>query len=164
MVAYTVEGCRIVDILDHICDPAQDSTYPQKDGEAPHHLLEELDDLWSLLGRGEGIGPVPSQELCSLDTGETLKKPSKTHIETVSLHVSAACVHHCPGPCSPKSHLFFFLKTKITFAFITGVPCDSQFVYITKYLNQVKHVSNKHFLFWMVCWGLHPELGKSSMS
>jgi hypothetical protein len=84
MVAYIVQGCSTADILDHICDPAQGCTYPQKDGKAPHHLFEELDDLWSLLGRGEGVGPIPSQELCSSDTGETLKKPRKTHIETNS--------------------------------------------------------------------------------
>ena len=95
MVAYTVKGCRITDILDHVCDPAQDGTYPQKDGEDPHHLLEELDNLWSLLGRCKGIGPIPSQEFCSFDAGETLKKSRKTHRETNSW---SSCFVNCPGP------------------------------------------------------------------
>lgn len=108
MVAYTVKGCRITDILDHICDPAQDGTYPQKDGEAPHHLLEELDNLWSLLGRCKGIGPIPSQEFCSFDAGETLKKPRKTHRET---NCWSSCFVNCPGPWESERCLVLPIPT-----------------------------------------------------
>jgi hypothetical protein len=65
-------------VLNPISNPAQDGTYPQEDGEASDHLPEELDNLWSLFGRAEGIGPIPSQELCSSDTRKALKKMRKT--------------------------------------------------------------------------------------
>lgn len=108
MVAYIVKVCRITDILDHICDPAQDGTYPQKDGEAPHHLLEELDNLWSLLGWWKGIGPIPSQDFCSFDAGKTLKKPRKTHRETNSW---SSCFVNCPGPWESEWYLVLPIPT-----------------------------------------------------
>ena len=71
---YVVQGGGlIVGILNPIRDPAQDGSYPQEDREAPHHLLEELDDLWSFLGGREAVGPVLSQQFSSPGTGKTLR-------------------------------------------------------------------------------------------
>ena len=68
-------------ILNPIRDPAQDGSYPQEDREAPHHLLEELDDLWSFLGGREAVGTVLSQQFSSPGTGKTLRKQRETQQE-----------------------------------------------------------------------------------
>lgn len=79
---YVVQGCRLVaGVLNPKCNPTEKGAHPQEDREPPHHLLEELDDLRRLLGRGEGVGPIPGQELRGSAAGETLGKPNKAHAQ-----------------------------------------------------------------------------------
>lgn len=71
---HAVQGRGLVaGILNSKSDPAQDGAHPQEEGEPPHHLLQELDDLGGLLGRGQGVGAMLGQQLCRLSAGEALR-------------------------------------------------------------------------------------------
>ena len=85
----------IIGILNPVCDPAQDGSYPQEDGEAPHHLFEELDDLRGFLGGCEAIGPMLSQQFsslvkCSLGIANFLKEISSLSLSVVFLYFFAS--------------------------------------------------------------------------
>lgn len=85
----------IIGILNPVCDPAQDGSYPQEDGEAPHHLFEELDDLRGFLGGREAIGPMLSQQFSSLGTGKTLRKQREKKQELDVSPSSGWMSHFC---------------------------------------------------------------------
>lgn len=60
--------------LDAEGDPGEAGPNPQEDGEAPDHLLEELDNFGGGFGRSERVGAVPGQNLCCSCTRETLQE------------------------------------------------------------------------------------------
>ena len=74
-LAYVVIGWFILHgSLDAIGQEAQDGPDPQQDGETPEKLATELDPLRGCWGRGEGVGPIPSQNVLGPLVGEALRE------------------------------------------------------------------------------------------
>lgn len=82
--------------LDAIGQEAEDSTGPKQHGEPPKHLLAELHPLWCGGGRRQGIGSIPSQDLCSPRTGQTLGKRQGYISNAVCAHY-VECQHSLQG-------------------------------------------------------------------
>lgn len=73
-VSYVVIGRLVLcGHLDSVGQEAEDGTDPKQDGEAAKQLATELDPLRGGRGRGQGIGPVPLQNLPSSGIGQALR-------------------------------------------------------------------------------------------
>ena len=75
MQAHVVIGWFILHGgLDAVGQEAENGPDPQQDGEAPKELATELDPLRGGRGRGEGVGPIPSQNVLGPLVGEALRE------------------------------------------------------------------------------------------
>lgn len=98
MPAHIVIGWFILHgSLDAIGQEAEDGPNPQQDGEAPEELATELDPLGGCRGWGEGVGPIPSQNVLGPLVGEALREARRG----IGAHI-----RDHPGPSSlPASSL-----------------------------------------------------------